>query len=79
MAKEKPAWLGHALDHKAIATLLNQNNYSVTELAELTGVNPRVIENAVFEKELPAVIIEHDIISISRHDALEWLRATASS
>ncbi|MGB3330897.1 MAG: hypothetical protein WBA46_18175 [Thermomicrobiales bacterium] len=79
MAKEKPAWMGHAIDQKAIETLLNQSNYSPAELAELTGVNVRVIDNAVFEKELPAIVIEGDIVSISRHDALEWLRATAAS
>jgi hypothetical protein len=79
MTREKPTWLGHTVDHKSIETLLSQDHYTPAELAELTGVNVRVIENAVFEKELPAVVVEHDIISISRHDALEWLRATTAS
>ncbi|HWK81838.1 MAG TPA: hypothetical protein VNP95_13790 [Thermomicrobiales bacterium] len=79
MSREKPAWLGHTVDHKSIETLLNQDHYTPDELAELTGINVRVIENAVFEKELDAIVVEHDIISISRHDALEWLRATTTS
>ncbi|MGC4189900.1 MAG: hypothetical protein QM589_01520 [Thermomicrobiales bacterium] len=80
MTREKPAWLGHAgEEHKSIETLLSQDHYTARELADLTGVDIRVIEHAVFQKDLSAVVVDHDIISIARHDALEWLRATTAS
>jgi hypothetical protein len=77
MSREKPVWLGHTTDHKSIEALLSQEQYTAEELAELTGINVLVIENAVFEHKLPAVVINHDIISISRHDVLEWLERTS--
>lgn len=79
MANEKPAWMSRPGEHKSIEALLSQERYTPEELAALTGINVRVIENAVFEKELPAVVVEHDIIAISRHDALAWLRETSAS
>ena len=62
--------------HKPVETLLSQDHYTVQELSDLINIDPRVIENAVFEKRLKAQVYEHHIVSISRHDALEWLRET---
>lgn len=73
MSTHRPTWLLHGSDRKSVEALLHQPTYTTRELSELTGVNVRVIENAVFEKELPAVVIDHDIISIARHDAVSWL------
>jgi hypothetical protein len=74
MSTHRPTWLLHnSSDRKSVEALLHQPTYTTRELAELTGVNVRVIENAVFEKELPAVVIDHDIISIARQDAVSWL------
>ena len=63
-------------DHsaKTIDELLATDHYSPEELATLLGMSVNVIRDACHERALTCKIVEHDIVSISRADALEWLR-----
>ena len=62
---------GHS--EKSTAELLGQDSYTPEELATLMDVNVNVIRNACYEGRLKAEIVNHDIISIKRSDALEWM------
>ena len=39
---------------------------------ELLEIGEHTVQNAVFEGELPAQIVDHDIISIRRDDVVAW-------
>ena len=62
-------------DH-SLAELLQQDQYTPEEVAELLEVGLDVVRHAAFSGELPAQIAEHDIISIRREDVLAWARAS---
>jgi hypothetical protein len=49
---------------------------SPAEAAELLQIGIDVLRHAAFTGELPAQIIEHDIISLQRADILVWLDAS---
>ena len=55
--------------------LLEQDQYTVEQLAKLLDMDHQLIERAVFNGELKAQIVEHHIVSISRADVIDWLRA----
>ena len=54
--------------------LLQHDHYTVEQLAKLLSMDRHQIEMAVFNGELKAQVVEHHIISISRADAIDWLR-----
>ena len=58
-----------------IFDLMHKDRYTVAELAELLNCSPHRIEDSVFAGDLPAEIVNHQIISISRHDAIAWLES----
>lgn len=58
-----------------MSELLRQDTYSPQELAELTGIGDDVILRAARTGDLPALIVDHDVMSIRRDDALIWMRA----
>lgn len=58
--------------------LLHHDEYKPAELADLVGVDVRALEQEVFQGRLKANVFEHQVISIRREDALEWLRERSS-
>lgn len=54
--------------------LLHAEVYTEEELSRLVGIGVDVIRRAAREGRLPARIINHEVISIRRDDALEWIR-----
>lgn len=54
--------------------LLRKDVYTPEELATLLDMDLNAIRQAAFAGRLKAKIIEHDIISIRREDAIAWLR-----
>lgn len=59
--------------HHTTAELLQQDHYTPEELADLLEMDVNVILQAAFNKRLSATIIDHDVISITRAAALDWL------
>ena len=62
--------------HHSLYELMWQDRYSPEEAAELLQIGLDVLRHAAFTGELPAQIIEHDIISLQRDDVLAWLEAS---
>ena len=62
-------------DDASMSELLRQDSYSPQELAELTGIGDDIILHEARTGNLPALIVDHDVISIRRDDALVWMRA----
>jgi len=60
-------------DRRSTEQLLYQDRYTPEELADLLDVDVNLIRQAAFNDRLGAVIVDHDIISISRAAALKWL------
>ena len=62
-------------DHAKRSTeaLLRQDHYTPEELADLLEMDVNLIREAAFDHRLDAQIVDHDIISISRAAALQWL------
>jgi len=58
-----------------IFDLMHKDRYSVAELAELLNCSPHRIEDSVFAGDLPAEIVNHQIVSISRSDAIAWMNS----
>lgn len=63
-----------ATSESAIDRLLHQAHYTPKQLAELLDVPLTLVEQDAFAGRLKATIVEHDILSISRDDAIAWLR-----
>jgi nucleotide-binding universal stress UspA family protein len=57
---------------KPVYELLQADHYTPRELAELLEIGEHTVQNAVFEGELPALVVDHDIISIRRDDVVVW-------
>lgn len=57
--------------------LMHHDEYKPAELAELVGMDVRALEQEVFQGKLRATVLEHQVISIRREDALNWLRERA--
>lgn len=58
---------------KSAAELLHSDVYTPEELSELTGVGLDVIRRAAFDGEMTATIVDSDIVSIPRSEAISWL------
>ena len=54
--------------------LLQHDHYTVDELSKLVDMDHHLIERAVFNGQLNARIEGHQIVSITREDAIAWLR-----
>jgi DNA-directed RNA polymerase specialized sigma24 family protein len=63
-------------DHskRSMEELLASDQYSPEELASLLDMPVNVIRTACHRGELKCRIVNHDIVSIQRNDALEWLQ-----
>jgi predicted nucleotidyltransferase len=55
--------------------LLHAEAYTEEELSDLFGIGVDVIRRAAREGRLRARIVNHELISIRRDDALEWIRS----
>ena len=62
--------------HHSLRELLQQDQYTPEEVADLLEIGLDVVRHAAFSGELRARIAEHDIISIRRDDILAWVMAT---
>jgi len=60
--------------HHSLHELLQQDQYTPEEVAELLEIGLDVVRHAAFSGELRAQIVEHDIISIRRDDIIAWVR-----
>ncbi|CAN5612476.1 hypothetical protein BH24CHL4_BH24CHL4_09940 [soil metagenome] len=60
---------------KSIDQLLAEDSYTPEEVAKLLGMSVNVIRDACHEGDLKSKIVDHDILSITRSDALEWLES----
>ena len=62
-------------DHskKTMEELFTTEHLTPEELATLIDMPVDVIRTAAHSGELKATIVNHDIVSISRNDALVWL------
>ena len=60
---------------KTMDELLASDHYTPAELALLLDMNVNTILTACFEGRLKASIVEHDVVSITRDHALEWLNS----
>ncbi len=54
--------------------LLHAESYTEEELASLVGIGVYEIRRAALEGRLRARIVDDEVISIRRDDALEWIR-----
>jgi hypothetical protein len=59
--------------NRSTEELLRQDRYTPEELADLLEMDVNLIREAAFDHRLEAVIIDGDIVSISRAAALKWL------
>lgn len=57
-----------------IEALLKQESYSPEEVASIVRIPLRSINSAVFQGDLKANVVNHDIVSIERSDLIDWLR-----
>jgi len=58
---------------KTMDELLHQTSYTPVELAKLLDVPQTLIEHEAYAGRLKAYIVDHNIISIRRDDALAWM------
>jgi len=61
------------ISDKTMDELMHQSYYTPVELAKLLDVPLTVIEHDAYAHKLKAYIVEHNIISIRREDALAWM------
>ena len=62
-------------DHseKSMQELMTQETLTPKELATLLSIDVDTILTACFRGSLKSHIVDHDVISINRKDALEWM------
>lgn len=60
-------------EHRSPEDLLRQESYTPQELADLLEMTLYVIQSAVWNGQLKANVVGHDIVSIRREDVLQWL------
>lgn len=58
---------------KTMQELMAQDTLTPKELSRLLSIDIDTILTAAFRGTLKAHIVEHDVISIDRKDALEWM------
>lgn len=66
---------GMSAERKSLEEILHQSEYTPHELADLLEMSLYVIQSAVWNGQLKATVIGHDIVSIRRGDVLEWLKS----
>ena len=60
---------------ESIFELLHHERYRAEEAARLLGIGLAAVRHAVFSGELPAEVIEHQLICIRREDLVAWFTA----
>ena len=58
---------------ESVDDLLRHVHYTPEDLAELLGTSPYQIRHAVRTGELPAITVDHHVLSIRREDVVRWL------
>jgi hypothetical protein len=58
---------------KTMQELMTQDHLTPKELSTLLSIDVDTILTAAFRGTLKAHIVDHDVLSIDRKDALEWL------
>lgn len=58
---------------KSMQELMTQESLTPKELATLLSIDIDAILTACFRGSLKAHIVDHDVISIDRKDALDWM------
>lgn len=61
------------ISDKSMDELMHQSDYTPAELSKLLDLPLTVIEHDAYAGKLKAYIVEHNIISIRREDALAWM------
>ncbi|TXG81763.1 MAG: DNA-binding protein [Thermomicrobiales bacterium] len=59
--------------HKSMQELMAQETLTPKELATLLSIDIDTILTACFRGSLKAHIVDHDVVSIDRKDALDWM------
>ena len=59
--------------------VMQHDHYTPKELARLLGTEPTLVCEEVFHGRLKAKVVNHHVVSISRDDAIAWLRARAEA
>ncbi len=52
---------------------IREDEYSPAGLSELLGIPEQVILHEISTGDLKATRLEHRVVCISRHDALDWM------
>ena len=60
---------------ESVYELLQRERYTPEEVADLLEIGLDGVRHAAFTGELPAQIVDGDIISIRREDVVAWFRA----
>jgi hypothetical protein len=68
----QPTISRHSMD--TVEALLRHDHYTVAEAAYLLDISPDIIRHAIMTRDLPAFIVDHEVVSIRRRDLIEWLR-----
>jgi hypothetical protein len=58
---------------KSMQELMTQQTLTPKELSTLLSIDVDTILTAAFRGSLKAHIVDHDVISIDRKDALDWM------
>jgi len=58
-------------------TLIQRQELTVEEVAELFRFSPDLVRHAVWNGELTARMLGHEICGIARADLIAWLKARA--
>lgn len=65
----------HRSSDRDFDTLFHKDEYTIDEVAYLLDRSPSNIASAVWNHQLWANLAGHDIVSITRHDLLDWLNS----
>jgi excisionase family DNA binding protein len=67
----------HEAREESWETLIHQQALTVEEVAELFRFSPDLVRHAIWNGELRARMIGHEICDIARADLIAWLQARA--
>ena len=59
--------------------VMQHDHYTPKELARLLGTETTLVCEEVFHGRLKAKVVNHHVVSITRDDAIAWLRARAQT
>jgi len=62
-----------SVEHESVDELLHKSHYTPEELAELLDMSVDFIREEALQRRLRAIIIDHHVVSILRHDVITWL------